>query len=395
MRLSQLKYRLAVITSHPIQYQAPLFRAIVMEGCIDLTVYFGSDRGIKPVIDPDFGKIFSWDVPLLEGYRSVFLRNSKSGIDVTDWRLDGPELKDYLTRDRFDAVVIYGWNKKLCWQASWWARKNGIKQILIGESNLCHQQTLTVRMAKKLLFNLYFKQFSAFLAIGSLNRDLYLYYGVPDKKIFMAPYCVDNDFFSRRSDEVREDAKLLRHDLGIKENDTVFLFMAKLIERKRPLDLITAHHVLHARSDIHTIIVGDGPMASSCVEKIDEGGITNIHLAGFRNQTELPLYYAAADVLVLPSEYETWGLVVNEAMASGIPCIVSDSCGCAADMVVSGETGYSYPTGDIKALAETMKLISDRSILNRMSEPVRKLSHQFRLEKTVNALVAALRCNCA
>lgn len=383
--------KLAIVTTHPIQYQAPLFRAISEKNHIDLTVYFGSDHGIKPSSDPGFGKTIIWDIPILEGYRSIFLRNSRPGITVFDWRLDGPELQECFSRNRYDAVLIYGWNKKLCWQATHWAATNNIPQILIGESNLTHRQSLAVRMVKLLVFPRYFRRFRAFLAIGTLNRNLYRHYGVPQEKIFLAPYSVDNDFFADRALEARDAAAALRQNFGIVENDLVFLYVAKLIDRKRPLDLILAHHELRDRKDIHTIIVGDGPLSNDCLNMARKDGMNNVHLVGFKNQTELPLYYAAANVMVLPSEYETWGLVVNEAMACGIPCIVSNKCGCAPDMIIPGETGFTYPVGDVRALAHAMTLFSDRQLLKQMSDSARSLACDFRIDKTVVALEAALR----
>lgn len=386
------KFRLAIITSHPIQYQAPLFRALAAEPDIDLTVFFGSDHGVSSnKVDPGFGKAFAWDVPLLEGYRHVFLKNSRKGVNVNDWRLDGPGLAAYFARERYDAVLVFGWNKMLFWQAIWWGRKYGIPLILRGESNLKQTRPWYVRAVKKMLFPLLFKQFRTFLAIGKLNTEMYRHFGVPVERIFSAPYCVDNSYFASRASTATNDAAILRKELGIGEHDTVFLFMAKLIERKRPLDLIRAHCALK-RSDVHTIIVGDGPLMDECANLVRDSQAGSVHLVGFKNQSELPLFYAAADVLVLPSDYETWGLVVNEAMACGLPCIVSDNCGCAEDMIVQGETGYTYRCGEIAALANAMERLSgSREKVRRMGEAARNFSRSFDINRTVMAIKEALR----
>lgn len=389
-----MRNKLAIVTSHPIQYQAPLFRALAKEPDIDLTVFFGSDHGVnKFKVDPAFGRAFAWDISLLEGYRHVFLENSRKEISVNDWRLDGPALVSLFAKEpHYDAVSVFGWNKMLFWQAIWWGRRNGIPLILRGESNLKHAQSWYVKGAKKIVFPLLFRQFKAFLAIGKLNAELYRHFGVPDEKIFSAPYCVDNNFFADRVAAAKGDATLLRNELGVGENTTVFLFMAKLIGRKRPLDLIRAHSML-GRADIHTIIVGDGPLFDECAALVQKSGLNNsVHLVGFKNQTELPRYYAAADVLVLPSEYETWGLVVNEAMASGLPCIVSDSCGCAGDMIVYGETGYTYPCGHITSLMKAMEsLCGNHEKLRLMGESARAMSTKFDINRTVTAVKEALR----
>ena len=354
--------KIAVITSHPIQYQSPLFRAISQQPDIDLTVYFGCDYGSNPTkVHPGFGKAFAWDIPLLDGYKHVFLKNSKADVGVNDWRLDGPELKSYFESNQYDAVILFGWNKVLFWQAIWWAKKYNISLILRAESNLKHIQSWLTKWIKKVLFPILFKQFKAFMSIGSHNSELYLHYGVQKTAIHDAPYCVDNDFFAEGASKSAIKARQLRLSLGIPESDTVFLFMAKFVDRKRPLDLIDAAVKNRECCNFHVILVGGGELMEVCQSAITTNQLDNVHLVGFINQTELPTYYAAADVFVLPSHYETWGLVLNEAMACGLPGIVSDTCGATQDMIIEGETGYSYPMGDVQQLAKLMMLMAENS----------------------------------
>jgi len=392
----KLPIKVGVVTSHPIQYQVPLFRAIASQPGIDLTVFFGSNHGIDPdKIDPGFGRTFAWDISLLDGYKHIFLNNSKPGMEVGDWRLDAPDLKSYLSSECFDAVLVFGWSKLLFLQAIWWARKYSIPLVLRAESNLKHAQPRYKKVAKKLLFPLLFRQFKAFLSIGSLNAALYRHFGVPEQAIFLAPYCVDNDFFSERAAAQTVNAQQLRTDLGIHDDDTVFLFIAKFIDRKRPLDLIAAAAKYRAVSSTsHVIFLGDGALLDACRNAIAINKLTNIHLVGFKNQTELPVWYAAADVLVLPSEYETWGLVLNEAMACGLPCIASDMCGGAADMILEGQTGFTYPMGDVSRLAELMMFMADnKEHRQAMGRYAATYVQKFSLALTVSALENALRSN--
>lgn len=314
-------------------------------------------------------------------------------MEVNDWQLDAPDLKAYFKSERYDAVLVFGWSKVLFWQAIWWARKYRIPLIQRGESNLKHAQSWYVKAAKQVLFPLLFKQFKAFLAIGRLNAELYRHFGVPEEAIFTAPYCVDNDFFSERAAAQTVNARRLRKDLGIHDDDTVFLFMAKFIDRKRPLDLIAAAAKYHAAgNNSHVILVGDGALLETCRNTITANKLTNVHLVGFKNQSELPAYYAAADVLVLPSEYETWGLVLNEAMACGLPCIVSDACGAAADMILEGKTGFTYPMGDVPRLAELMKYMAEhKEDLREMGRYAAAHVRNFSVTSTVSALENALR----
>lgn len=387
-----MAHRLGVVTTHPIQYQAPLFRAVAKESEIALTVLFGSRHGLSPTIDPGFGKAMSWDVPLLEGYEHVFLENSRQGISVNDRRLDAPELRKRLRKRPFDTLLVSGWSNRLYWQAIGWARRYRIPLVLRAESSLRHEQPWSVRLAKRVLFPLFFAQFQAFLAVGTHNAGLYRHFGVPERKIFWAPYCVDNDFFARRAEAATEAGAAVRHSLGIGEHETVFLFVAKFIERKRPADLIRACALLGENAGVHAILVGDGPLHGDCAALKERVGLRNVHLVGFKNQTELGTFHRAANALVLPSQYETWGLVVNEAMASGLPCIVSDRCGCAADAIAEGETGFTYSVGNVQSLATAMRRIADDpEALPRMSKAARAMADRFSVGATVSALHSALK----
>lgn len=351
--------KIAVITSHPIQYQSPLFRAIAKQSDMDVTVYFGCDYGVNPTkTHPGFDKAFAWDIPLLDGYKHVFLKNSKSDLGVNDWRLDGPELKSFFQINKYDTVIVFGWNKVVFWQAIWWAKKYKMFLILRAESNLKNTGSRLKMAIKNFLFPRLFSQFDAFMSIGTHNSELYRYYGVPENAIYTAPYCVDNKFFSEGAVRHASDAAQLRFNLGISKSDTVFLFMAKFVERKRPLDLIEAALKNRENNNFHVILVGGGELMELCQKVITANKLNNVHLVGFINQSELPTYYAVADVFVLPSHYETWGLVLNEAMASGLPGIVSDACGATQDMIIEGKTGFSYPMGDVQKLAKFMALMA-------------------------------------
>ena len=351
--------KVAAITSHPIPYQSPIFQAIAQQPDVDLTVYFGCDYGTNSTkIHPGFNKAFAWDIPLLDGYKYVFLKGSKPDIGVNDWRMDGPELKSYFESNDYDGVIVFGWNKVLFWQAIWWAKRYNIPLILRAESNLKNGQSWLKKRIKSFLFPILFKQFKAFMSIGSHNAELYRHFGVDPVSIHDAPYCVDNEFFASRAANSVMEASKLRFELGIPENDTVFLFVAKYIDRKRPLDLISAALMNKEHCNFHVILVGGGELTEVCQGAITANQLDNVHLVGFINQKELPTYYAAADVFVLPSNYETWGLVLNEAMACGLPGIVSDTCGATQDMIIEGETGYSYPMGDVRQLATLMALMA-------------------------------------
>jgi len=224
------KYKLAILTSHPIQYQAPLFQKLTKQPEIELIVYFRK----KPIeYDKEFGQKFQWDIPLLEGYKYKFL---DSGFSISK------ELK----QRNFDAILIYGWNSWVNWLAVLTAKRLGIKILLIGENPL-NQELLKPKwkiIIKKIILGWLFRRVSAFLYIGEENKKFYKFYGVPDEKLFFAPYAVDNERFIEARKSLSENRKSLREKLGIKENDVVILFVGKLIEKKRPMDLLKAYETI-------------------------------------------------------------------------------------------------------------------------------------------------------
>ena len=212
-----------------------------------------------------------------------------------------------------------------------------------------------------------------FLYIGSANKRLYQRFGVPDSRLYSAPYAVDNERFARQALALRSQRTELRRQWGIGDDAFCVLFCGKFIEKKRPLDLVKAARSLISGGrlrNIHLLFVGSGELerelrqwchvvydaetAGSQVSAIpiyaaSSRALPPASFTGFLNQTEISRAYVAADCLVLPSDQgETWGLVVNEALASGLPCLVSDACGCAEDL--AGDE-FSFPMGDSGALA--------------------------------------------
>jgi len=363
-------WKLAVFTSHPIQYQAPLFRALATSGRVDPVVYFGSRHGADVAVDSGFGTAFRWDVPLLDGYRHAFLPNTARAPDVSRFRgvrIAGAE--DLLATDRPDAVLVLGWQTLGHLQMMRAAWKAGVPLLVRGESTLQRSPSSGLRglarrtlwvPARMRLYGAAFRRVDAFLVIGSRNRDYYRSFGVPDEKVFWAPYGVDNDWFRMREPARALARARVRERLGLSDGAVVFASSAKLIERKRPFDLVDAVARLRRGGiDAHALFIGDGEQRDAVEHRAARYGIEDaLCISGFVNQQELPAWYAAADALVLPSDArETWGLVVNEAMAAGLPVVVSDAAGCSVDLVKNGENGFTYACGDVAALAGKLGML--------------------------------------
>ena len=356
---------LAVVASHPVQYQVPWYRALAT--MTDLKVFFAHRAGAEEHARAGFGVAFEWNVPLFDGYNYEWLANVAASPAVDRFRgCDTPQIADRIARGRFDAVVVNGWNLLSYWQAIRAARRSGTPVMVRGDSQLATERGVLRRAAKRLVYPRLLRSFDACLTVGRRNADYYRHYGVPAERLFRSPHCVDNGFFARAAEVARQDPDSLRRSAGIAGEATVFLFVGKLIEKKRPLDFLMAlEQARRARPDVRGLVVGDGPMRAA-LDAWRRTHDTGCEMIGFLNQQEIARAYVAADALVLASTGgETWGLVVNEAMACGVPAIVSEAAGCAHDRVDGVRTGFTYKCGDVASLAERMVRIADAGATGR------------------------------
>ncbi len=378
------RLRLGILTSHPIQYQAPLFRELSHH--VDLKVYFAHHQTAAGQAAAGFNVAFDWDVDLLGGYDHTFLLNRSLRPNVNNfWGCDTPDIVDEIRKGEFDAFLVTGWYLKSFWQAIRACRRHGVPVMVRGDSQLGTPRSRLKQTLKELIYPRILRQFDACLYVGQKNREYLEHYGVPAERLFFSPHCIDNETFALQAKQI--DRAASRERLGIKPNQLAVLFVGKLLDRKRPQDLIEALQILRSGGvNAIGVFAGDGPLRSALVSQGYEKHVPLIFL-GFRNQSELPEAYVTADVLVLPSESETWGLVVNEALACGTPVVVSDAVGCAPDLVIGDETGAVYPVGDIGMLAEALK---HTFTINRQSPAIFRKADDYSVSKTARGVLDAL-----
>jgi glycosyltransferase involved in cell wall biosynthesis len=352
------RYRIACLSTHPIQYQAPLFRTLAARGDIDLKVFFLSDLSIRGARDPGFGVNVMWDVPLLEGYEHEFLPVFGARDRLSFWRpLASRLFPDGARAREFDALWVHGYAHHALLMAIFLAHRNGMKVLLRGDSQLAGDPFDLIRLRlKRALIPRLFRMIDGFLAIGIRNRDYYLSYGVAHERIFMMPYAVDNAYFSARAAEAHAARENFRAALGLASGRPVILYASKLQAHKRPRDLLEAYARLARGMNPapYLIFVGDGAERGALEARARELATDSVRFLGFRNQSELPALYDLADVFVLPSEREPWGLVLNEVMNAARPVVVSDRVGAAPDLVEDGVNGFMYPVGDVDTLADRL-----------------------------------------
>jgi glycosyltransferase involved in cell wall biosynthesis len=377
---------IAFLTSHAIQYQAPLFRLLAKRPGVRLTALFCHRHGLQPSYDVQFGKVIQWDIPLLEGYEHRFLPNVSPRNKVSPLGLINPEIVRLLVKGEFDALIVHGYTTVTTLMGLVGPRRR-TRVLLRGESNLLPFRSLAKRAMKQVALRTVFSRVDHFLPIGSLNAAYYRAYGVLPERMTLAPYSVDNAFFTSRSAGSRRDPVGTRRRLGLPEHGPIFLFAAKLISKKRPLDAVHAFARARRSGPATLAYVGDGELAGELRSEIDRLGVgSDVHLLGFRNQSELPDIYGASDVLVLPSDDEPWGLVVNEAMACGMAAVVSDQVGAAPDLIT--ERSCVFPATDIETLAAILRrIIEDPGCLADMKAAASRRIESWGLEETANGVI--------
>jgi len=390
------RYKIAFILSHPIQYFSPLFREMAKHPEIDFTVYYCSDESVRRMKDVGFGKEIKWDIPLLEGYRYRFLKNysPKPSISAGFFGLINFDIVNDLRREKYDALIVHGWNYFTNIFAIITAKLIGIKVFMRGENPL-NQELKKLRykifVKKIILKRLLFGIIGAFLYIGHENREFYRFYGAPESKLFFAPYVVENERFIRGYKEFKSRRREIKKEIGIPPDKVVILFSGKLIGKKRPMDLLMAYESLQSENKA-LIYMGDGHLRENLEEYTKKRNLRDVYFLGFKNQTELPKYYVASDIFVLPSAAgETWGLVVNEAMCFHLPVIVSDMVGCWRDLVKHGENGFVYPVGNIDRLANhLLKLLKEPDLREKMGKQSLEIITKWSYKKDIEGILAAL-----
>ncbi|MGH8500233.1 MAG: glycosyltransferase family 4 protein, partial [Methylococcales bacterium] len=346
-----MSMKLGILCSHPIQYYAPIFRELAKR--LDLQVFYAYRQTEAGQAEAGFHVPFEWDIDLLQGYPHKFLNNVAVKADPSRFfGCDTPDIANEIQIGRFDAFLVLGWGVKSYWQAVRACRRLNVPVMVRGDSRLGTSRSFIKRAIKKIIYPLVMRQFDACLYVGQDSKKYYQAYGVNSEKLFFSPHSVDNKRFSVEAEKTgKDEARAL---LGLEAGRQVVLFVGKFIPIKRPMDILQSALLLKQKNHpVHLLFAGDGPLRAD-IEAFAKTHDLNLSLIGFVNQSQLPVVYRAADLLVLPSETESWGLVANEAMACGLPVVVSNTVGCGPDLICKGKTGSVFEMGNIAALSEAI-----------------------------------------
>jgi glycosyltransferase involved in cell wall biosynthesis len=361
-------YRVTFLQTHPVQYMAPLFRHITTNcGDIALTVLYastptGEQQGVG------FGESFQWDVGLTDGYSNRILAPAASTRRFGSDSFGGADVggvEEAVLETQPDVVVVPGWHSAFYVRAIAACRRHRIPVLYRGDSNLVAAPVGLRYLPWKPRTRLALKMFDGYLSVGTVSREYLQRFGVAEPLIFNSPHCVDNVWFACAAGAVREHGReAARREMGIGPQDFVVLFAAKFTAVKRPLDVIEA--AAHLGPNVVVAMAGNGPLLERTRQAADRLNVRVI-TQGFVNQSAMPRLLAVADCVAIPSRCETWGLLVNEALASGTPCVVSTGVGAGRDLIHEQSSGAVHQPGDVEDLAAALTRVREALGMGRIT----------------------------
>lgn len=390
--LTDRRYRVLFVCGHPVQYMSPLLRRLANYPQLDTHTAYCTLRGAQAALDPDFNTSVQWDVPLLEGYEWTQIPNAGSGSGSFVGLLN-PGLWKFIRAGNFDAVVCHLSYTCASFWITYFASCFSTTAFLFG----CDQNSLEPRDGRiwkkwlkrlgwPLLFRLADQVFASSSAAKSLIRSL----PIPESRVTLVPLVVDNDWWLAESLAV--DRNAARTSWGATPSTIVVMFCAKLQPWKNPFDLLQAFARTGAQDSL-LVFAGDGPLMEPLQREAARLGIAErVRFLGFVNQSQLPAVYTAADLMVLPSRFEPFAVVVNESMICGCPVVASDHVGAGRDLILPVDPELIYASGDVDALTKILrKLLSDRAKLSELRARVRQRMATWSPREYIVGIVEAIQ----
>jgi glycosyltransferase involved in cell wall biosynthesis len=361
--------KLAIISSHPIQYNAPLFALLAEETDIDLMVFYTwGESSLGPKFDPGFDKVIEWDIPLLIGYNYTFLNNTSKKPGSHHFKgIRNPTLNHEIEAWGADIVWIWGWAFESHLKALIYFK--GKKKVWFrGDSTLLDEPkgVSLKKLARRIFLSWVYRYVDKVFYVGTHNKAYYKKHGLNETQLIYSPHAIDNNRFSDSKGEITKKALEWRRKLGFQDDDIVLLFAGKFEPRKNPFFLVDLIKYLESYN-VKLLVVGNGPLEYNLRQDLYNRNC--VFFLDFQNQSNMPTLYRLADFYILPSVSETWGLAINEALASGTKVIVSKYCGGAIDLI-NDDNGLIFdPKSELK---EVCKYINQRE--NNITSLVRRES---------------------
>lgn len=333
-----MKKKLAIVTTHPIQYNAPLFKVLALSDVMDIKVFYTWSQAKESVKDVEFGRKIVWDIPLLDGYNYEWIENVSKKPKQCFGGLVNPRLIPAVEKWEPNAILVFGWN----FQSHFKVMRHFHGKIPVwfrGDSTVLDNTSKFKSLARKIFLRFVYSYVDKAFYVGTNNKEYFKTLGLNNNQLVFAPHAIENCRFGQAV--AKQNAIIWRDKLKFEEGDIILLYAGKISDKKNVVQFVEAfiyYKVKNPDSKLRCLIVGNGA---------DENEIKSLNFPfikylPFQNQSKMPDLYCLGDVFVLPSYGETWGLGINEAMASGRTVVATEKVGCAIDLVKEGKTGFFF-----------------------------------------------------
>jgi len=376
--------KLAIVSTHPIQYNAPWFRLLASRGNVQLKVFYTWSQAADTVKDKTFGRDIKWDIPLLEGYAFEFMENvSKKPGSHHFFGMDCPTLIPKIKAFSPNAILFFGWNFKSHIKAMRYF-SGKVPVWFRGDSTLINETGGYKTILRRLVLTKIYRYVDKAFYVGQANKAYFLKHGLSENQLVYAPHAIDNERFGDAINKnYGSDAQLWRQELGYCHTDILIVYAGKLDAIKQIDFLIEAFKIaLRTNDALRLLVVGNGLLEESLKDLASQ--IEEIKFLPFQNQTIMPLIYRLANVFCLPSKSETWGLAINEAMASGRAVLISNRVGCAQDLISKESNGFVFEYNDIRSLVAILQNLN-LGQLHDMGEFAQHFIQRFNFETIARA----------
>lgn len=376
-------FSLAVLLTHPTQFDAPLFREITRKTSIDLDVFYLETDSISAHVDQELGFSPGWDIPLTSGYKSVccptgFLKRLRF-------------LKQRCFNGRkYDLVIVPGYARLDLGLLALRYRRQSLGMRL--DTVSIYPEPAWKMHVRRMVLTKVFRRYAVLHPVGSLTERFLLELGIDANRMYRFSYSIDNQRFQEGATRARTTRRETLEALGLAADSFVVLGVLKFTPRENPLELVRGFRLFHDRVPKSALIlVGAGQLEGEMHRLIAEADLTDaVRMVGYVKYSDLPRWYGISDVFVHPSTLECWGVSVNEAMACCLPVIASDRVGSAHDLIRNGVNGYRYPGGDFQALSNCLEKVVREKGPSCMGDESQRLIANWNYEATIRSLEAAL-----
>ena len=367
---------LLIVQDVPTQFDMPLYNYLAEHASFKLTVIYTQVGSLgAPGIDPEIGRAPQWDHIKHELYDRIDLTRPQA--------LRSAEVIALIASKSPDLVLVSGYYPPLHRKLVRPLKRLGLRVGLRSDNTLQHSNFRGIKgLVKKWVLPVWLRRYDSWHPVGTLAREYLEVLSRSRRPTYLFPYNVDNDWFAGQSAIYQPRREQLLAELGFSPDDFIVLGVMKWHRREDPLVLVRAFKVLlQSQPSARLILVGDGPLKDEVMEMIAEVA-DKVHMPGYLSYTQLPLFYALADVFVHPARSEPWGVSVNEAMACGVPTIVSNGVGAGEDLVEAGITGFVFPIGNSDALSAKLFEISSTTIGTKMKPACIEKMHGWNYEQS-------------